>query len=199
MWPGSGDVVFHFEGFCLDLERRELRRHSELIPVEPQVFDVLAHLVANREQVVSKDQLLVAVWGGRVVSESARGLGQENPAFRQLFTSQFIPDGTAEQMRWFNDLQRLTTSPQNAARIRNASDEMDVSALLDRVRVPTLMLHCRDDAVQPFEEGRRLAAGIAGSRFVALEGRNHLTLESEPAWNRFLDEVYRFLATPAGR
>jgi pimeloyl-ACP methyl ester carboxylesterase/DNA-binding winged helix-turn-helix (wHTH) protein len=121
------------------------------------------------------------------------GWGQENPAYRQIFTSRFIPGATPEQARWFNDLQRITTSPRNAARIRSALDDFDVTALLPKVRAPTLVLHCRDDAVQPFEEGRRMAAGISGSRFVALEGSNHLILENEPAWTRFLDEVTRFL------
>jgi pimeloyl-ACP methyl ester carboxylesterase len=65
--------------------------------------------------------------------------------------------------------------------------------LLPQVKVPTLVLHCRKDAVQPFEEGRRLAAGIPGARFVPLEGRNHLVLEGEPAWNRLLDEIRAFL------
>ena len=123
-----------------------------------------------------------------------QGWGQENPAFRQIFTSLFIPDATAEQAQWFNDLQRVTTSPENAARIRYALDNIDVSSLLTSIRVPTLVLHCRNDAVQPFEEGRRMAAGIAGSRFVALESRNHLILEHEVAWGRLLDEVTRFLA-----
>ena len=122
-----------------------------------------------------------------------QGWGQENPAFRQIFTSQFIPGATTEQTQWFNDLQRITTSPENAVRIRRAIDEIDVGALLPEVRVPTLVLHCRNDAVQPFEEGRRMAASIAGARFVALEGRNHLMLEHEPAWQRFLHEVMRFL------
>lgn len=124
-----------------------------------------------------------------------QGWGQENPAFRQIFTSLFIPDATAEQARWFNDLQRMTTSPENAVRIRRTLDEIDVTALLPSVRVPTLVLHCRNDAVQPFEEGRRMAAGISGSRFVALEGSNHLILEYEPAWARLLDEVTRFLGS----
>jgi pimeloyl-ACP methyl ester carboxylesterase/DNA-binding winged helix-turn-helix (wHTH) protein len=122
-----------------------------------------------------------------------QGWGQENPAFRQIFTSLFIPDATAEQAHWFNDLQRRTTSPENAVRIRKTLDEIDVVGLLPHVRVPTLVLHCRNDAVQPFEEGRRMAAGISGSRFVALEGSNHLILEHEPAWARLLDEVTRFL------
>jgi pimeloyl-ACP methyl ester carboxylesterase/DNA-binding winged helix-turn-helix (wHTH) protein len=124
-----------------------------------------------------------------------QGWGQENPAFRQIFTTQFIPGATAEQAHWFNDLQRMTTSPENAVRIRKTLDEIDVVGLLPEVRVPTLVLHCRNDAVQPFEEGRRMAAGISGSRFVALEGSNHLILEQEPAWPRLLDEVTRFLGS----
>jgi pimeloyl-ACP methyl ester carboxylesterase/DNA-binding winged helix-turn-helix (wHTH) protein len=122
-----------------------------------------------------------------------QGWGQENPAFRQLFTSLFIPGGTAAQVQWFNDLQRITTSPDNAARLRQAVDAIDVTDLLGQVRAPTLVLHCRDDAVQPFDEGRRLAAGIPGARFVALEGRNHCILQGDPGWNRFLEEIRRFL------
>ncbi len=96
-------------------------------------------------------------------------------------------------MQWFNDLQRMTTSPENAVRIRHAVDEIDVSELLARVSVPTLVIHCRNDAVQPLEEGRRLAAGIPGARFVALEGSNHVILESDPAWPRFIEEISNFL------
>jgi pimeloyl-ACP methyl ester carboxylesterase len=128
-----------------------------------------------------------------VVTLMRLGWGQENPAFRQLFTSLFIPGGTAEQMQWFNDLQRHTTSPENAARLRETLDVIDVTALLAQVTVPTLVLHCRGDSVQPFEEGRRMAAGIAGARFVALEGRNHCILPGDPGWTRFFDEVREFL------
>ena len=122
------------------------------------------------------------------------GWGQENPAFRQIFTSQFIPGGSAEQMQWLNDLQRNTTSPENAARIRRTMNNIDVTNLLPRVRVPTLVLHCRGDAAVLFEEGRLMAAGIPGSRFVELEGRNHMILERDPATQRFLDEMRNFLA-----
>jgi pimeloyl-ACP methyl ester carboxylesterase/DNA-binding winged helix-turn-helix (wHTH) protein len=130
-----------------------------------------------------------------LVTLMRQGWGQENPVFRQIFTSLFIPRATAEQANWFNDLQRVTTSPENAVRIRRTLDEIDVVGLLPHVRVPTLVLHCRNDAVSPFEEGRRMAAGISGSRFVALEGNNHLILEHEPAWTRLLDEVTRFLGS----
>ncbi|MGE0007028.1 MAG: alpha/beta fold hydrolase [Parvibaculaceae bacterium] len=122
------------------------------------------------------------------------GWGQENPAFRQVFTSMFLPGGTPEQMQWFNDLQKTTTSPNNAVRMRFVSDTLDVSGLLAEVRAPTLVLHCKDDAVQPFSEGMFIAAGIPGARFVALEGRNHLILENDPGWPGFRDEVARFLS-----
>jgi pimeloyl-ACP methyl ester carboxylesterase len=122
-----------------------------------------------------------------------QGWGQDNPAFRQLLTSLFLPGGTPEQMQWYNDLQRVTTSPSNAVRIRQVSDELDVTDLLPKIKVPTLVLHCREDAVQPFEEGRRLAACIQGARFVPLEGRNHLILESDPSWGRLVSEIRGFL------
>jgi pimeloyl-ACP methyl ester carboxylesterase len=96
-------------------------------------------------------------------------------------------------MQWFNDLQRKTASPENAARFREVVDQIDVTDLLPQVKAPTLVLHCRDDAVVPFHEGRRIATGIPGARFVALEGRNHLILEHQPAWRRLLEEVKRFL------
>lgn len=121
------------------------------------------------------------------------GWGQDNPAFRQLFTSLFIPGGSEEQMKWFNDLQRITTSPENAARLRQVVDGIDVTDLLPQIRIPTLVLHCRNDAVQPFEEGRRLAAGIPGARFVALEGSNHVPLEGEQAWTRLVQELRDFV------
>jgi pimeloyl-ACP methyl ester carboxylesterase len=123
------------------------------------------------------------------------GWGQENPAFRQLFTSQFIPGGTKEQADWFNELQRISASPDDAVRNLVANGDTDVSALLEQVSVPTLVMHARDDARVPFDQGRRLAAGIPGARFVSLPSRNHLILENEPAFQRFLQELRTFLAT----
>ena len=123
------------------------------------------------------------------------GWGKENPAFRQLFTSQFIPGGTKEQADWFNELQRITVSGEVAARMSVATSETDVTAMLPQVSVPTLVLHARDDARVPFEAGRRMAAAIPGAKFVALEGRNHLFLETEPAFGQFLEHTRAFLAT----
>ena len=121
------------------------------------------------------------------------GWGQENPMFRQLFTSQFIPGGTKEQADWFNEQQRISTSPENAVRFVSVVADLDVASLLASVSVPTLVMHARHDARVPFDAGRRMAAGIPGARFVPLEGRNHLFLESEPAFGRFLEELDAFL------
>ncbi|MBP0590036.1 alpha/beta fold hydrolase [Paraburkholderia sp. LEh10] len=124
------------------------------------------------------------------------GWGQHNPAFRQFFTTQFIPGGSPEQHRWFNELERITTTPQNAARIMRVFNGIDVVDLLPHVRCPTLVLHAVRDARVPFEESRLLASLIPGARFVPLESDNHLTLESEPAWRRWRDEVRAFLPPP---
>ena len=110
------------------------------------------------------------------------GWGQDNAAFRQVYTSLFIPDGTADQVQWFNELQRISTAPAIAAQLQAAAYNLDVSDLAPRVRAPTLVLHANEDAVIPFAEGRRLATLIPGSRFVPLASRNHILLEHEPAW-----------------
>jgi pimeloyl-ACP methyl ester carboxylesterase len=133
--------------------------------------------------------------GTAMLTLARHGWGQENPAFRQLFTSQFIPGGTKEQADWFKELQRISASPDDAVRNLVANGDTDVSALLAQVRVPTLVMHARDDARVPFDQGRRLAAGIPDARFVSLPSRNHLILENEPAFQRFLQELRTFLAT----
>src|SRR5262245_61093046 len=66
----TGQVQFRFGDYTLDADRRELTQHGTLVAVEPQVFDLLLYLIENRDRVVSKDDLLDAVWGGRIVSES---------------------------------------------------------------------------------------------------------------------------------
>lgn len=123
------------------------------------------------------------------------GWGRDNPAFRQVFTSQFIPDGTREQHQWFNDLERISTTPENAARIIELLYRIDVVAMAETLRVPTLVVHARHDARVPFEEGRHLATLIPGARFLPLESRNHVLLETEPASQQFLAELRSFLGT----
>jgi class 3 adenylate cyclase/pimeloyl-ACP methyl ester carboxylesterase len=121
------------------------------------------------------------------------GWGADDPTFRQMFTSLFIPEGTKEQADWFNDLQRKTTSPECAARYFEVVGNLDVRELLPQVKVPTLVMHVRDDLIVPIEAGRQMAAGIPGARFIALPGRNHLFLKHEPAAARFFEEINLFL------
>lgn len=129
----------------------------------------------------------------RLIVEAIRvGWGKENPAFRQLFTSRFIPEGTAEQVAWFNELCRRTTSAEVAASLLQMRAKLDVVDLLDRVRVPTLVLHAREDNVVPFSEGRFLASSIKDAQFVELPSKNHVLLADEPAWPRFKEAVLEF-------
>jgi pimeloyl-ACP methyl ester carboxylesterase/DNA-binding CsgD family transcriptional regulator len=125
------------------------------------------------------------------------GWGKENPTFRQVFTSRFIPGGTPEQLSWFNDLCRLTVTPAMAGRLMQMRGDLNVVDLLEQVRVPTLVVHARQDAVVPLSEGRLLASAIPGAQFVELESKNHILLESEPAWTRFQQVALEFLGVPA--
>jgi DNA-binding winged helix-turn-helix (wHTH) protein/pimeloyl-ACP methyl ester carboxylesterase len=140
-----------------------------------------------------------AMQARRAITDLVRlGWGQNNPAFQQIFSTRFMPDAGPEQMRWFNDLQRISASPENAARFMNDFSLLDVRGILADVIVPTLVLHCQGDAVVPFDEGRLLAAGIRGARFVPLPSRNHLLVEEEPGWKMLVDELAEFLGWQAG-
>lgn len=133
----------------------------------------------------------------QAIIELARiGWGKDNPVFRQLFTSQFVPDARAEQIEWFNELCRRTTTPEIASRLLTARAEVNVRDLLPRVRVPTLVLHARNDEVVPFSSGKLLAAEIPNAEFVQLESRNHILMAEEPAWQRFKDALLEFTGRP---
>lgn len=121
------------------------------------------------------------------------GWGQDNPAFRQVFTSCFIPDGTAEQVRWMNELMRVSTSPGNAIRLQEALANVDIRDRLPMVRVPALVLHSRNDGRVAYERGLELARGIPNARLVTLESNNHLLLEHEAEFPRFMEAIRAFL------
>ena len=122
-----------------------------------------------------------------------QGWGGTNAAFRQIFTTAFFPAAPKKHMEWFNELQRQTASPSNAAAILSALGDLDIRDELERIRVPTLVLHSRGDAVMPMKDGIELASGIPGARFVPLESENHVWLADDPAWERFTGELGRFL------
>ena len=121
------------------------------------------------------------------------GWGADNPAYRQLFTSHYVPDATPKQMGWFNEMQRVSASPENAVKLQRALGLLDVRRLLPQVRTPTLIFHSRSDQAVPFSQGAELASGIPDARFVPLESRNHILLPSEPAWEIFARESREFL------
>ncbi|MDX1646150.1 MAG: alpha/beta fold hydrolase [Longimicrobiales bacterium] len=128
----------------------------------------------------------------------ADGWGRDNPAFRQVFTSMFLPEGTPAQVDWFNELQRKTTSPDIAVRLEEEFGDIDVRDEVTKVDCPALVLHARHDEVIPFEAGRSLAAALPDARFVPLDSRNHVLVADEPAWERFVEEVGDFLGSSTG-
>ena len=128
-----------------------------------------------------------------MVTLTQTGWGSDNPAYRQMFTGLYIPGGTPEQLGWWNELQRVTTTPANAVRLQRALGTIDVTPLLSQVTVPTLVAHAKNDHVIALEAGKELAAGIPGSLFVELDSANHVLLEHESAWQHFLNAPRRFL------
>jgi len=124
-----------------------------------------------------------------------QGWGADNPAFRQIFTSLLMPAADKDQADAFNELQRLSASPDCAARYLETVNDLTVLDLLPEVKAPTLVMHVRDDSLVPIKFGRELAAGIPGARFVALPGSNHVPLEQDPGVPRLFEELKDFLGS----
>lgn len=122
------------------------------------------------------------------------GWGRDDPAYRQIFSSTFMPGATAEELAWFNEFQRRTTSPDNAVRFLSAFGDIDVRERLAEVRVPTLVIHSLGDRRIPVASGRDIAASIPDAEFVGLESDGHLLLGREPASRAFVENVRRFLS-----
>jgi pimeloyl-ACP methyl ester carboxylesterase/DNA-binding CsgD family transcriptional regulator len=121
------------------------------------------------------------------------GWGSDMPTYRRVFTTLFVPGGTEQQMAWFDELQRVSASPEQALRLRDAFDSLDVRPIVGQVSVPTLVAHAQDDALVPYDEGRQMAMLIPDARFVTLYGKNHILLEDEPAWGTFIRELRDFI------
>jgi len=128
-----------------------------------------------------------------------QGWGSDDPSFRQVFTTQLMPEATAEQVDEWNRLERESVSGEMASRIFHAvQTEIDLTDRLGQLKVPTLVLHSRGDRRVPFEQGRELAARIPDARFVQVESNNHMPLVQDPGYRRALDEIDRFSgATPS--
>jgi pimeloyl-ACP methyl ester carboxylesterase len=122
-----------------------------------------------------------------------RGWDRDNPAARQMFATLFQPEGSPEQHRSFTEMMRLASSAKNGGRLQREAGVLNVESLAAKIVCPTLVLHARNDARVPFEEGRRLASLIPSARFVPLAGRNHILVEDEPAWGQLVAELRAFL------
>lgn len=138
------------------------------------------------QQRLQEDALIAAIRAGWT---------EPNPTFRHVLSMLFLPDGTAEQMAWYDDLQRRSASAETAARLFDARGAINAVEIAPQVTTRTLILHARDDRVVPVDEGRLLAALIPDARLVLLESANHILLSDEPAWPSFLREVRAFLGT----
>ncbi len=128
-----------------------------------------------------------------VMTLTETGWGQDNPAYRQIFSSTFMPGATVQELHWFNEFQRRTTSPENAVRFLSAFGDIDVRQQLGKVRVPTLVIHSMGDQRIPVSSGRDIAASIPKAEFVSLESDSHLLLGREAASQAFVDAVRRFI------
>jgi pimeloyl-ACP methyl ester carboxylesterase/DNA-binding CsgD family transcriptional regulator len=200
-WTGDLEAVAN----ALDLERFALFGMSEggaiAMAYAARHPERVSHLVLLGTPVrgtLRRDGTAEQQEEAEVLLSLARiGWRHDNPAFRQVFTTLFMPDGTPEQHHSLNGLVRVSTSPENAVAIHEASYQLDITALAKAVHVPTLVLHAHGDAIIPFEEGRQLATLIRSARFVPLDSRNHILLETEPAWAQFLTEVRAFLGDGA--
>jgi pimeloyl-ACP methyl ester carboxylesterase/DNA-binding SARP family transcriptional activator len=203
------NAPLNFEAFVDDLESvvdaAGLDRF-DLLGISQGAAVAIAYAVRHPERVRK-----MHLWGGYAIGWAHRGDPAEierreamleltrhgwaldNPAYRQLFTSLYLPEGTQEQEDYFNEMQRVTTSAENAVALQRVFADINVTDLLGKVTTPTLVGHSTRDAVVPFSAGRALAARIPGARFIAIESPNHLLLESDPGWPKYARIVEEFL------
>ena len=137
--------------------------------------------LGRTDEAILLGDLIRVGWGGGV------------PAFRQVFSSIYIPSAHEEQKRWYDDLQQASSTGEVAARLWRSRSQTDVTDTARRITQPALVLHARQDRAVPYEEGRRLASLLPDACFVTLESENHILQEGEPAWEKFLAEVRAFL------
>ncbi|MFC5263160.1 alpha/beta fold hydrolase [Kribbella qitaiheensis] len=130
-----------------------------------------------------------------LVAAISAGWTNPDPTFRHLFSMLFLPAATPEQMEWYDDLQRHSTSAATAVRLYHARGPLNVVELAAQVRTRTLVVHALGDRVVPVDEGRLLATLVPGARLVVLESANHILLSDEPAWASFVSELRAFLGT----
>ncbi len=130
--------------------------------------------------------------GRALIEFTELGWGRPDPLYRRLFTKLFLPEGSEEQLLWCDELCAKTIAPKMAAELLRSRSQADVTGMIGKVSVPTLVLHANRDRIAPLKQGQELAAGIPNAQFVQLDSPNHILLEHEPAWQRFCDAVLEF-------
>jgi pimeloyl-ACP methyl ester carboxylesterase len=143
--------------------------------------------VIERDQQIAMNELTRVGWD------------RDNPAFRQMWTAQFMPGAPKEAFDAFTEMGRRYTTGEAVARHMEAAGDMVVVSQLPLITVPTLVLHTRDDQRMPFEGSQRIAAEIPGARLVALPGGNHIPIQGTAAYDQMFAEIDRFLRNQNGR
>lgn len=217
---GTGLSDCAIDSLCLDdlvadleavVDAAGLERFALLGPSQGGAISIA--YAARHPERVSHLILLDALARGRLVrqpTESARevveatarlvlaGWGKDNAAFRQMFTTEFFPNATREQHDSFNDLQRLSCTPEHARRLILAFATLDSSPGCPLIQCPTLVMHCIGDVRVPFEEGRFIASSIRGARFEPLDSLNHVPISGEPAFDEAIALINEFLPAAPG-
>lgn len=145
-----------------------------------------------------RDHLYASEEADALMALIRSGWGKPDSPFMMAFMSIFCPGASKEERDNMVEIQLASTSAENAATIRTAFDQFDVSGFLSRVQVPTLIIHANADAVHPVSQGRLLASGITGAEFLQIESNNHVYLPSDPAWRQIVDAQLEFLERDAG-
>jgi DNA-binding winged helix-turn-helix (wHTH) protein len=124
------NLLFLFNKYALDCERRELRADGTPVPVEPQVFDLLVYLIENRDRVVSKNDLIASVWGGRIVSDST--LDSRINAVRKAIgdsgeQQEFVRTIQRKGVRFVGSVQQGKGQPEASGRLAGFAHKQEIS------------------------------------------------------------------------
>ena len=184
-------VLFASSGGCMSAVAYAVR-HQE------QVSRLVLYGAPSRGRIVRGETAEQAAERETFLNMIKVGWSQERPAYDQFFAKLHIPDANVEQLRSYHQLLHRTASADNVVALLRAYFQSDPSDSVPRIQCPTLVIHARLDPMIPFDEGRLVAALIPGARFVPLESRNHFVLDTEPAWQQFVEAIGGFLpASPA--
>jgi pimeloyl-ACP methyl ester carboxylesterase/DNA-binding CsgD family transcriptional regulator len=121
------------------------------------------------------------------------GWSTDSHALLQAFVTAWQPGGSAERIRYWCELQKVASTGDNAVRMMQIADNVDVTASARRIQCPTLVIHADRQRVVPIEEGRYCASLIPNARFVQIESENSTLSENEPAWVRLQEELAAFI------